>query len=85
MSNLLINSLMADCNLENALQSTIALETQDKTAGNSDSKPEQPFPLLQLVQQLVSNSTKRQIAYFKLVSTDASHCRQYTHYHTFCS
>lgn len=68
MINLLVSSLMVGQGLENALMTAIAFEVQDPTA---ILKPglESPVPLLQLVQQLVGNSTSQQTTCLKQVCT----------------
>jgi len=66
MIDLLVSSLMADRGLEDALATSIAHEVRDPAAML---KPgiESSVPLLQLVQQLISNSTNKQTAILKQV------------------
>ena len=66
MIDLLVGSLMADQGLENALITAIAYEVQDPA---TVLKPgvESSVPLLLLVQQLVGNSSSRQMALLKRV------------------
>ena len=74
MIDLLISSLMADCGLESALAAAIACESQDpasllKPEGGvaSAEDAQSTMPLLQLVQQLISTSTSKQVAHLKKV------------------
>ncbi len=68
MINLLVSSLMADRGLENALVAAIASELQDRSSSPSlKLGMENSVPLLQLVQQLISNSTSRKLALLKQV------------------
>lgn len=70
MIDLLVSSLMADRGLESALVAAISSELQDRTTSPSLFKlgAESSVPLLQLVQQLISNSTNRKMALLKQVS-----------------
>ncbi len=69
MVSLLVSSLMADRGLEGALAAAIASELQERSSPTL-LKPgtESSVPLLQLVQQLINNSTKRKMATLKQVS-----------------
>lgn len=73
MTSLLVSSMMVGQGLENALMTAIAFEVQDPSA---ILKPglESPVPLLQLVQQLVGNSTSRQTTCLKKVWHDIVTC-----------
>ncbi len=66
MTSLLVGSLVVGQGLEKALLTAIAHEVDDPAA---ILKPvlESPVPLLQLVQQLLSNSTSQQTACLKKV------------------
>ena len=66
MTSLLVSSLVVGQGLEKSLLTAIAHEVDDPTA---ILKPglESPVPILQLVQQLLSNSTSQQTAYLKKV------------------
>lgn len=67
MINLLVDSMMADHGLEDALATAIAYEVQDPAAVLKATGMESSVPLMQLLQQLLSNSTAKQLAYLKLV------------------
>ena len=73
MISLLINSLMEDCSIENALISAITMESQGQATPTASSKAEQAIPLLHLVHQLISNSTSKQLTYFKQVHVWSVH------------
>lgn len=67
MIDLLLNSLMVEQDLEHALVTAIAYEVQDPTVMLKEAGTESSVPLMQLVQQLLSNSTGRQLALLKQV------------------
>ena len=71
MINLLVDSLMADRGLEDALTTAIAAEVKEgksvalyEVGGGSEST----VPLLHLVRQLLGNATSRQLSALKKVS-----------------
>ena len=71
MINLLVDSLMADRGLEDALTAAIAAEVRDgrsvslsEVGGESESAA---VPLLHLVRQLLGNATGRQLSALKKV------------------
>ena len=66
MIDLLVSSLMADRGLEDALVTSIAHEVRDPAAMMKPGM-ESSVPLLQLVRQLISNSTSRQMSLLKQV------------------
>lgn len=67
MIDLLINSLMTDQGLEDALVTAIAYEAQDPAALLKATGTESSLPLMQLLQQLLSNATAKQLAFLKQV------------------
>lgn len=67
MIDLLVNSLMVDSGLEDALVTAIAYEAQDPAAVLKATGIESALPLMQLLQQLLSNSTAKQLAFLKQV------------------
>ena len=67
MIDLLVNSLMVDQGLENALLTAIAYEVQDPAAVLKVAEMESSVPLIQLLQQLIGNSTARQLSFLKQV------------------
>ena len=77
MINLLVDSLMADRGLEDALTVAIAAEVRDgrsvslsEVSGGSESAA---VPLLHLVRQLLGNATGRQLSALKKVCITAIH------------
>lgn len=72
MIDLLVSSLMADQGLENALITAIAYEVQDPTAILKEDR-ESSVHLLDLVRQLLGNSSSRQTASLKHVR-QTNHC-----------
>lgn len=73
MINLLVDSLMSDRGLEDALTTAIATEMR---AGKpvslyeeQDGETEGAVPLLQLVRQLLGNATGKQLSALKKVGT----------------
>ncbi len=66
MTSLLVASLVVGEGLEKALLTAIAHEVEDPAA-ILKSGQESPIPLLQLIQQLLSNSTSQQTACLKKV------------------
>ena len=72
MINLLLNSMMVENELEDALMTAIAYEMQDPTLILKEAGIESSVPLLQLVQQLMNNSTGRQLALLEQVGFNHS-------------
>lgn len=66
MIHLLVNSLMADHGLENALMSAITFETREQDT-ISEILSDDAVPLLHLVHQLIGNSISMSLSYFKQV------------------
>ncbi|XP_019851476.1 PREDICTED: E3 ubiquitin-protein ligase HERC2-like [Amphimedon queenslandica] len=64
MIHLLVNSLMADHGLENALMSAITFETREQDT-ISEILSDDAVPLLHLVHQLIGNSISMSLSYFK--------------------
>lgn len=71
MVDLLVSSLMADRSLEKALIAAIDVDSHEPSSP-SGTKDEQAFPLLHLVQQLITNSTNKQLIYFNQVRLSLS-------------
>lgn len=68
MIDLLLNSLMVEQDLEDALLTAVAYEMQDPEAVLKKVGMESSVPLMQLIRQLISNSTVRQLTLIKAVS-----------------
>ncbi len=67
MIDLLVNSLTVHQGLENALMMAVACEVQDPATILKGPRTESTVPLIQLLQQLLGNSTARQLAFLKQV------------------
>ena len=68
MINLLVDSLMADRGLEDALTTAIAAEMKDGKPVSLYEAQEGSVPLLHLVRQLLGNATGRQLSELKKLS-----------------
>ncbi len=67
MINFLVDTLMVDRGLEDALVTAIAYEVQDPAAALKAVGVESSLPLMQLLQQLLGNSTAKQLSFLKQV------------------
>ncbi len=78
MIDLLLNSLMVEQDMEDALLTAIAYEMQNPEDVLKKVGMESNVPLMQLVSQLITNSTVRQLALLKSVSCKSTHSDRFT-------